>query len=455
MGAEVVLPKALQRAMKPRAALKVDAKGLKSLNSYLGLDSLLSYDRGVAIGDRFLSAREFERLVREKREIVVFRDGLVSLDPIEAGRLLEQVKSREELGPLELLRARFSGDAAFSADAEELAASLFRERDTPIPASLCAKLRPYQERGYRWAYSNLMSGFGCVLADDMGLGKTIQAIAVILRLREEGLAEQGVLIVAAPAALLENWARELSRFAPSLAIVRYHGAKRSLRDRVDVTQLLKNAGTKQALALKDSHARYKLALSGTPVENKLEDMRSLFDLVLPGYLGSAAEFRRSFRVPIEVERDGEAAEKLQRITSPFLMRRLKTDLSIAPELPEKTTIDEYAPLAKEQAALYESVVRKGMEGATRAGPDRRLTLILKLITSLKQVNDHPRVYDKESPASAGGRCLPRRPGETRHAHEPQGRGPRSQPHRRWHLRRENRRHAQIQARVSGHERRDG
>jgi hypothetical protein len=169
--------------MKPRAALKVDAKGSKSLNSYLGLDSLLSYDRGVAIGDRFLSAREFERLVREKREIVVFRDGFVRLDPVEAGRLLEQARSREELGPLELLHARFSGDAAFSADAEKLAASLFRERDAPVPASLCAKLRPYQKRGYRWAYSNLMSDFGCVLADDMGQGKISRGETILAQPR--------------------------------------------------------------------------------------------------------------------------------------------------------------------------------------------------------------------------------------------------------------------------------
>ena len=120
------------------------------------------------------------------------------------------------MGPLELLAARITGEAAFSADAEELAASLSREREVPLPTALRATLRPYQERGYRWLYSNLMSGFGCVLADDMGLGKTVQAIALMLRLEEEGLLGDGAL-VAAPAALLTNWERELARFAPSLA----------------------------------------------------------------------------------------------------------------------------------------------------------------------------------------------------------------------------------------------
>jgi superfamily II DNA or RNA helicase len=434
MGAEIILPKALHRELKPRPAIKVETKGAGALNSYLGLDALLSYERGVAIGERILSTKEFEDLVGEKRQIVVFKDGFVRLDPVEAARLLEGAKSRSPLDALDLVRAHLAGDAVFSADAEELATSLFRELAVPVPSSLNAKLRPYQERGYRWAYSNLMNGFGCVLADDMGLGKTVQAIAVMLRLREEGLAGMGALVVA-PAALLTNWERELARFAPSLTVARYHGAKRALRDIDGVTittyatavrdaaalsargfsllvadeaHLLKNAATKQSRTLKDMSARYKLALSGTPVENKLEDLRSLFDLVLPGYLGGPAEFKKTYRVPIEVERDPAIADRLKRITSPFLMRRLKTDPDIASELPDKTVIDEFAGLAKEQAALYESIVRKALE-ETRDTSDRfvRRALVLKLITGLKQVCDHPRVYDKESPmkAALSGKAL--------------------------------------------------
>ncbi len=426
LGAEVVLPKALRRELKPRSAIQVEATASKALTGYLGLEEVLNYDRGIALGDRFLSVKEFERLVREKREIVVFRDGFVRIDPSEAARLLEEGKARRPLGPLDLLKARFSGDAVFSADAEEVAASLFREREVPVPASLRGSLRPYQDRGYRWIYTNLMSGFGCVLADDMGLGKTIQAVALMLRLRDEGLAGEGILVVA-PAALLTNWERELERFAPSLKVMRYHGAKRSFRERSDVVvttyatatrdaeslaernfsllvadeaHLLKNAATRQSKTIKGFSARYKLALSGTPVENKLEDLRSLFDLVMPGYLGNAEEFKNAYRVPIEVDRNAETAERLKRITAPFLLRRLKTDPSVYPDLPEKTTVDEFAVLSKEQAALYESIVRKGMDDAEKADPEGRLALVLKLLTSLKQVCDHPRVYDKESPAKA-------------------------------------------------------
>jgi superfamily II DNA or RNA helicase len=434
MGAEVILPKALHRDLKPRSTIKVAAKGGGALNSYLSLDSLLSYERGIAIGENILSAKEFERLVGEKRRVVVFRDGFVRLDPVDAARLLGRARSRAPLSALDLVRARLAGDAVFSVDAEELAASLFHETAVPVPDSLDATLRPYQERGYRWAYSNLMNGFGCVLADDMGLGKTVQAIAVMLRLREEGLADMGVLVVA-PAALLTNWERELARFAPSLRADRYHGARRALRqgDGVTITtyatavrdaaaladrgfsllvadeaHLLQNAATKQSRALKEMNARYKLALSGTPVENKLEDMRSLFDLVLPGYLGGPVEFKKDYRVPIEVERDSAAADRLKRITAPFLLRRLKTDPDIAPDLPEKTVIDEYAVLAKEQAALYESIVRRGLEEtADSSDPFARRALVLKLITGLKQVCDHPRVYDKESPmeAALSGKAL--------------------------------------------------
>jgi SNF2 family DNA or RNA helicase len=282
--------------------------------------------------------------------------------------------------------------------------------------------------------SNLRSGFGCLLADDMGLGKTVQAIAVILRLREEQLLSQGALVIA-PAALMTNWEREIGRFAPDLRVVLYHGKGRSLEADSDVflttyetasrdseklcergfsllvcdeAQLMKNAETRRSRGVKSIRSVYRLALSGTPVENRLEDLRSIFDVVLPGYLGGPTEFTKRWRVKIEVERDPEAAEQLRRITSPFLMRRLKTDKNIVSDLPEKIVTDEYATLVPEQAALYQSVVQASLEKAEAAeNPLELSALILSLLTSLKQVCDHPRVYDKESPgeASLSGKCL--------------------------------------------------
>ncbi|MDR2079300.1 MAG: DEAD/DEAH box helicase, partial [Treponema sp.] len=269
------------------------------------------------------------------------------------------------------------------------------------------------------------AGFGCILADDMGLGNTVQAITVCLRLKEEGLLTEPSLVIA-PASLLENWERELGRFAPSLRVGRYHGPGRrfkpgtdlflttyqtAVRDGaklearafslliVDEAHLLKNAETRGSRTVKSLRSRYRLALSGTPVENRLEDLRSLFDFILPGYLGTVEEFKKAYRYPIEVERRKDKAGELRRITAPFLLRRLKTDRAVAGDLPDKISINEYTVLEKGQAALYEGIVAGALEKSAKLeDPAGRSALILGLLTGLKQVCDHPRVYDKESPA---------------------------------------------------------
>ena len=423
LGIAVHLPKALSRELKPHLVLQTTTKGGGALINYLDLDSLLEWKWQIAIGDRIIDQKEFEKLIKQKRALVRFRDGFVKIDAEELAALLK--KAREDSpGVNEFLKAHFSGSSALSFDAEGIMQRLFEERRFEPPAALDASLRPYQLRGYNWACSLLMAGFGCVLADDMGLGKTVQAIAVLLRLSQEGLLLHGCLIVA-PAALLENWEKELVRFAPSLGVMRYHGAGRALRRKkaqvflttyqtaardsakleqevfslliVDEAHLMKNAETRMARAVKKLRPQFRLALSGTPVENRLEDLRSLFDFILPGYLGSAAAFKQEYRYPIEALRQREKADALQKITAPFLLRRLKTDKSIIKDLPEKITSNEYAALEKEQAALYESIVSETMKKSETIEPEKRPALVLSLLTSLKQVCDHPRVYDKESP----------------------------------------------------------
>ncbi|MCL2479178.1 MAG: DEAD/DEAH box helicase, partial [Treponema sp.] len=167
---------------------------------------------------------------------------------------------------------------------------------------------------------------------------------------------------------------------------------------VDEAHLMKNADTRISRTVKTLRSKYRLALSGTPVENRLEDLRSLFDFILPGYLGTASSFRELYRIPIEVMRRREQAEALRKITSPFLLRRLKTDKAIIKDLPEKIVTNEYVVLEKGQAALYKSVVDEIMEKSEKIETGKRSSLILSLLTSLKQICDHPRVYDKESPA---------------------------------------------------------
>jgi len=430
LGITVTLPKSLARELRPRLVVTGNSGGA-SLKRYLDLDTLQDFQWRIAVGGEVFDVKEFEKLLKEKRSLVRFKDGFVKIDPEELSRLLKKAKSGEP-DFNDFLKAHFSGDSVLAFDAGEMFNNLFREQDLPVPPGLNAELRPYQKRGFAWVCSLLLSGFGCILADDMGLGKTVQAIAVLLHLKEEKLlckksaGFHGCLIIA-PASLLSNWEKELDKFAPSLKVARYHGNKRSInrnsdiflttyqtavRDAaklkeaafsmllVDEAHLMKNADTRVSRTVKLLRSQYRLALSGTPVENRLEDLRSLFDFILPGYLGTAAAFRELYRIPIEVMRNREQAEALRKITSPFLLRRLKTDKNIIKDLPEKITANEYAVLEKEQAALYKSVVDVSIEKSAKADSKERSSLILSLLTSLKQICDHPRVFDKESPASS-------------------------------------------------------
>ncbi|MDR0731431.1 MAG: DEAD/DEAH box helicase, partial [Treponema sp.] len=429
LGIEVILPRSLHRELKPRLVVRVEGapKAQGTLVSYFNLESLLDWNWEIAIGDEIISGEEFAALLKGKSRLIKFRDMFIHVDPAELLRLLKKSKENRP-GINEFLKSHFSGNSVLSFDAEKTIEELFKEKTFAIPPGLAASLRPYQERGYNWICSLLHAGFGCILADDMGLGKTVQAIAVLLRFKADRLLADRALIVA-PATLLENWEREFSRFAPALKVSRYHGQGRVIdkksdvflttyqtasRDRekliayqfsilvADEAHLMKNAATAAARTLKELRSRCRLALSGTPVENRLEDMRSLFDFVLPGYLGTAAEFKAAYRIPIEVLRNAEKAGALKKITAPFLLRRLKTDKTVIADLPEKVTINEYAGLEKDQLALYETVVSHTLKRSEKLeNPRDRSAMVLQLLTSLKQICDHPRVFDKESPAVSG------------------------------------------------------
>ncbi|MCL2441699.1 MAG: DEAD/DEAH box helicase [Treponema sp.] len=422
LGLIVNLPKALVRELKPRLVIKGNADA-SSLIKYLDLNALQSFEWKIAIGDEVMTLKEFEKLVKLKKALVRFKDGYVKMQTQEFTRLLKKARITAP-NTNDFLKAHFSGDTELTFEIRKKIDNLFKEHNYPIPASLNAQLRPYQIRGYNWICSLLLSGFGCVLADDMGLGKTVQSIAALLRLKEEGLSGGGFLVVA-PAALMNNWEKELSRFAPSLNVSRYHGSGRKFDKKSDVflttyqtivrdaeklkkktfsllladeAHLMKNSETRISRVVKNLNSKYRLALSGTPVENKLEDLRSLFDFILPGYLGNQKNFKEQYRIPIEVKRSHEQADALQKITSPFLLRRLKTDKNIIKDLPEKIVTNEYAALEKEQAVLYETVVSESIKKSKDIDPKERSSLIFYLLTSLKQICNHPRVYDKESPA---------------------------------------------------------
>lgn len=291
-----------------------------------------------------------------------------------------------------------------------------------IPVDLNAQLRPYQERGFRWLYSNAIRGFGSCLADDMGLGKTIQVITLILRLKGDKRLNSPVLVIC-PTTLVGNWHKECQRFAPTLAVSIYHGTERTLildgKDLVittygilkrdidkftkrgwgivvlDEAQNIKNPDTDQTKGVKSIKADSYIAMSGTPVENRLTELWSIFDFINKGYLGEVGRFQRGYAIPIEKYRDRERADKLRRATAPFLLRRLKADKSIISDLPDKVIFNEYCYLSKEQTALYKEAVDAMMKEIEGSKGIERRGLIFKLITSLKQICNHPVHYSKK------------------------------------------------------------
>ena len=428
LGVSLVLPRELRALATPRPAIRAARKA--SLGSFLDLATAFTFDWSVAIGDERLSPAEFASMLSSGLRLVRWRNEWVRLDPAEAARLLSRVSGKAAPGALEAMRAALSGDVETESDFSDAIQRLVGTAgrgDVEIrsPSSLKATLRPYQERGFRWMLGNFERGLGCLLADDMGLGKTVQAIAAMLSLKDAGSLGSGAL-VCAPASLLSNWERELSRFAPSLTVCPYYGTARRrraadvtlssyetmIRDQkklagfewnlvvLDEAHYIKNPDSRRARTVKSLRAERRLALTGTPVENNLAELWSLFDWILPGYLGTQARFADEFRKPIELDRSELSAGRLRRATAPFVMRRLKTDKAIAADLPDKVVVDEYASLTPGQAALYEAVASEGLARVSSAGSENRLGVVLAMITALKQVSNHPRNYDKESPGTS-------------------------------------------------------
>lgn len=292
------------------------------------------------------------------------------------------------------------------------------------PASLHATLRPYQQRGLDWLHTLGSLGAGAVLADDMGLGKTVQVIALLTVMRADDGGPRSPALVVCPMSVIGNWHRELATFAPDLRVMVHHGTGRSTdaivtgevdvvlttfatlaRDRaelsaldwseliVDEAQHVKNVNTAAAKALRAIPARLRVALTGTPVENRLEDLRAVVDLVNPGMLGTASAFRSRFAEPIERDRDQDALRRLNALTGPFILRRAKTDPDVAPDLPDKSELIVRTNLTTEQAGLYQAVLNELQEALAERDPvGERRRSVLAALTRLKQICNHPAHY---------------------------------------------------------------
>jgi len=290
---------------------------------------------------------------------------------------------------------------------------------------LAATLRDYQLHGLNWLHRMTSLGLGACLADEMGLGKTITLIALHLR-RQVRAATAGPTLVVCPASLLGNWEREIHRFAPTAPVRRFHGPGRDLaglrpgtfvlttygtmrRDAerlaaaepswslvvADEAQHVKNPHARTARALRTIPSRGRIALTGTPVENNLSELWAILDWTVPGLLGTLSAFRDRYAKDVEGSLDDRAARQLAALVRPFLLRRRKSDPGIAPELPPRTETDHPVALTREQVGLYEALVEEALAGIGGADGMARRGLVMRLLTGLKQVCNHPAQYLKE------------------------------------------------------------
>ncbi|WP_416070825.1 DEAD/DEAH box helicase [Streptomyces sp. ME08-AFT2] len=409
--------------------------------SFLSADALLTFTWRFGLGDRQLTREELDRLAEAKRPLVRLRDRWVLIDPGE----LRQAGARQDrkLTPVDALSAALTGSAEVDGLRVEVEPTgwlaALRERLTrpegqePVaqPAALHATLRDYQRRGLDWLARNTALGLGCCLADDMGLGKTVTLIALHLH-RQMDASAAGPTLVVCPTSLMGNWQREIERFAPGTPVRRFHGPRRDLAAtadgefvlttygtlRLDAKRLgtvpwglvvadeaqhVKNPYSATARALRTIGARARVALTGTPVENNLSELWAILDWTTPGLLGRLGHFRARYARAVEGGGDPAAAERLARLVGPFLLRRRKADPGIAPELPPKTETDRPVSLTDEQAGLYEAVVRETLAAIADADDMARRGLIMKLLTALKQICNHPAQYLKEDRPKTVGR----------------------------------------------------
>jgi uncharacterized Zn finger protein len=433
LGIRALLPKSLDRLLRPKLSMQIKATAGKS-PSFLKADQIFSFDWQVALGEQALTPKEFERLLGTATGVVRFKGEYVYLDPAAIEHLRQQLAKPPRLGEQDLLRVALAGSfegapVGLNSAAHKLLDELVDSAPMALPTGLKAALRPYQLRGFAWLARNARLGLGSVIADDMGLGKTLQVIALLLHLKERGELDTGRALVIVPTSLLTNWQKEAARFAPALSVEIYHGSKRALAGDaagtarpdlllttygvaraesarlkalpwrivvVDEAQNLKNPAAAQTKAVKSIAAATHVAMSGTPVENRLSDYWSIVDFAQSGYLGGLAHFGREFATPIQTDRDAAAAERLKRVLAPFLLRRLKSDKTIISDLPDKIEQNQHCTLSKAQVALYESVVREGLASiAGESNTFQRQGLVLQMILALKQICNHPAQYLKQ------------------------------------------------------------
>jgi superfamily II DNA or RNA helicase len=406
----------------------------------LGLTSITDLRYEVALGDDTLSPEEFAEIVALKQPLVRWRGTWVQVDLDAVDKMAALAGDHASLELTEALAAALSGQHRVDdlgwvetvADGD-LGALLERLRDAGAPGEaeivgIQGDLRPYQRRGVAWLQRLSELGMGGVLADEMGLGKTVMAIALLTSRQQDR-----PHLVVCPTSVVGNWERELARFAPDVEVIRHHGPERPVTRRAfkpghvtvtsyallrrdigmledvdwdavifDEAQQIKNPSSKGARAARSLTARLRVAMTGTPIENRLSELWAIVDVTNPGLLGSQRAFNDRFAVPVERWHDEGAATRLRRLVAPFVLRRRKDDPEVAVDLPPKQEITVACSLTREQASVYQATVESAFQGAGMGTNSfERRGRILALLTALKQICNHPAQYLRDAPAGSG------------------------------------------------------
>ena len=442
-GFGIILPPGLAPGSgERRLGVKVKAQAPKK-GQKLGLQSLLNYKWELAVDDQTLSPEEFQQLLAQQSPLVEVNGKWLALQPSEVKAAQNLLKARDEhknlsvedavrltsgetqtMGKLPIIDFEASGAL------QELITNLNGNQSlTPIdkPAGFQGELRPYQARGASWLAFLQKWGLGACLADDMGLGKTIQTIALLLHLKEKEELSAPVLLVC-PTSVLGNWEREVQHFSTNCSTLIHYGKRKqgkpfakqaekydlvitsyALAQRdvttlknvawegiiLDEAQNIKNPKAKQSKAVRELDANFRIALTGTPLENRLSELWSILDFLNPGYLGSQQFFQRRFATPIEKYSDRDSLTTLRSLVQPFILRRVKTDKEIIQDLPEKQEMNVYCGLSSEQAKLYQELVDQALADIEEAEGIQRHGKILTLLMKLKQLCNHPALFNKE------------------------------------------------------------
>lgn len=422
---------------KTRLSLKASVKSPKmQSSSSLNLGALATVNWEVAMGDSELSLEELEQLARMKTSLVKMRGAWVEVDADQIKQAIAFLKKQQnkKMPASEIIRMSIGAGnpvagldiGGIKADGwigkllERLGKGAKADEVTP-PENFRGQLRPYQQHGLSWLSFLRSWGLGACLADDMGLGKTIQTLALVSKDRENG--EKRPTLLLCPTSVVNNWKKEAEKFTPDLEIMIHHGAGRKKRETftkeaekagivissfgllqrdieflkavnwagiiLDEAQNIKNPETKQAKAARLLEGDYRIALTGTPVENHVGDLWSVMEFLNPGLLGTQTSFKNRFFKPIQTSGDPEASALLKKITGPFILRRLKTDKNIISDLPDKQEMKVYCSLTKEQATLYAAVLKDMEKALNESEGIQRKGVILATISKLKQVCNHP------------------------------------------------------------------